>query len=66
MIVGFIAFLVVLRVLSLMLVSPDSSDMEKKGSNMDKTKKKTRIVTSAILESGWAIGVGIIVGQLST
>ncbi|MBU0626061.1 hypothetical protein KKH82_01180 [Patescibacteria group bacterium] len=66
MIVGFIAFLVVLRVLSLMLVSPDGSNMKKKGSNMDKTKKKTKVVASAILESGWAIGVGIIVGQLST
>jgi preprotein translocase subunit YajC len=66
MIVGFIAFLIVLRVLSLMLVSPDNSNMKKKGTSMDKTKKKTRIVTSAILESGWAIGVGIIVGQLST
>jgi preprotein translocase subunit YajC len=66
MIVGFIAFLIVLRVLSLMLVSPDNSNMKKKGTSMEKTKKKTRIVTSAILESGWAIGVGIIVGQLST
>lgn len=61
-IVYFIAFLVVLRVLSLMLVSPDDSNMKKKGTNMDKTK----IVTSSILESGWAIGVGITVGQLST
>ena len=66
MIVGFIAFLIVLRVLSLMLVSSDNSNMKKKGSSVDKTKKKTRIVTSAVLESGWAIGVGIIVGQLST
>lgn len=49
-----------------MLVSPDGSNMKKKGSNMDKTKKKTKVVASAILESGWAIGVGIIVGQLST
>jgi len=40
--------------------------MKKRGTSMDKTKKKTRIVASAILESGWAIGVGIIVGQLST
>ena len=49
-----------------MLVSPDGSNMKKKGTNMDKTKKKTKIVTSSILESGWAIGVGITVGQLST
>ena len=66
MIVGFIAFLIVLRVLSLMLVSSDNSNMKKKGSNMDKAKKKTRIVTSVVLETVWAIGVGIIVGQLST
>ncbi len=49
-----------------MLVSPDGSDMEKKGNNMDKTKKKIKVAASAILESVWAIGVGIIVGQLST
>jgi len=49
-----------------MLVSPDNSNMKKRGTSMDKTKKKTRIVASAILESGWDIGVGIIVGQLST
>ena len=49
-----------------MLVSSDNSNMKKKGSNMDKAKKKTRIVTSVVLETVWAIGVGIIVGQLST
>ncbi len=66
MIVGFIAFLIVLRVLSLMLVSPDNNNMKIKGNNMEKTKKKTKVVASAILETGWVIGVGIIVGQLST
>ncbi len=66
MIVGFIAFLIVLRVLSLMLVSPDNNNMKIKGNNMEKTKKKTKVVVSAVLETGWAIGVGIIVGQLST
>ncbi len=49
-----------------MLVSSDNSNMKKEGSNMDKAKKKTRIVTSVVLETVWAIGVGIIVGQLST
>lgn len=66
MIVGFIAFLIVLRVLSLMLVSPDNNNMKIKGNNMEKTKKKTKVVVSAVLETGWAIGVEIIVGQLST
>ena len=66
MIVGFIAFLIVLRVLSLMLVSPDNNNMKIKGNNMEKTKKKTKVVASAILETGWVIGDGIIVGQLST
>ena len=66
MIVGFIAFLIVLRVLSLMLVSPDNNNMKIKGNNMEKTKKKTKVVASAILETGWVIGVVIIVGQLST
>ena len=34
---------------------------------MKKTKEKTpHIVTSSILETGWAIGVGSIVGQLAT
>jgi len=65
-IVGFIAFLIVLRVLSLMLVSSDNSNMKKGGTTMDKAEKKIRIVTSVVLETVWAIGVGIIVGQLST
>ena len=64
--VGFIAFLIVLRVLSLILVSSDNNNMKREGRNVEKTKKKTKIVASAILESAWAIGVGIIVGQLST
>lgn len=38
----------------------------KKGISMDKVKKMTRIVLSSSLETVWAIGVGIIVGQLST
>ena len=66
MIVGSIAFLIVLRVLSLMLVSSDNNNMKKEGSDMDKTKKTAMVVTSSILETIWAIGVGIIVGQLST
>ena len=33
---------------------------------MKKTKETTKIVISAGLETVWAIGVGIIVGQLST
>ena len=49
-----------------MLVSPDNNNMKIKGNNMEKTKKKTKEVASAILETGWVIGVGIIVGQLST
>lgn len=49
-----------------MLVMPDNKNMKKKGSIMKKTKKKMTIVTSSGLESGWAIGVGIIAGQLST
>jgi len=61
-IVGFIAFLMVLRAISLVLVSTDNNNINKKGQNMEKTK----IVTSAVLETVWAIGVGIIVGQLST
>ena len=40
--------------------------MKKRGSNMERAEKKTRIVTSVVLETVWAIGVGIIVGQLST
>ena len=65
-IVGFIAFLIVLRVLSLILVSSNNSNMKKEGSSMEKAEKKTKIVTSVVLETIWAIGVGIIVGQLST
>jgi hypothetical protein len=65
-IVGFIAFLVILRALSLMLVQSDNNNMKIKGSDMKKTKETTKIVISASLETVWAIGVGIIVGQLST
>ena len=49
-----------------MLVSSDNSNMKKGGTTMDKAEKKIRIVTSVVLETVWAIGVGIIVGQLST
>jgi hypothetical protein len=66
MIVGFIAFLIILRALSLMLVQSDNNNMKIKGSNMIKTKDTTKIVISAGLETVWAIGVEIIVGQLST
>ena len=65
MIAGFIAFLIVLRALSLKLVSPDN-DTKIKGNSMDKVKKMAMVVTGSGLETGWAIGVGIIVGQLST
>ena len=33
---------------------------------MKKAKKTAMVVTSSSLETVWAIGVGIIVGQLST
>lgn len=66
MIVCSIAFLIVLRVLSLMFVSLDNNNMKKEGSDMDKIKKTTMVVIGSILETVWAIGVGIIVGQLST
>ena len=64
-ITGFIAFLIVIRALSLMAVQSDKNTT-KKGISMDKVKKMTRIVLSSSLETVWAIGVGIIVGQLST
>jgi hypothetical protein len=66
MIVSFIAFLIVLRVLSLILVLSDNNNIRKEGESMNKTKKIAMVVTSSILETGWAIGAGIIVGQLST
>jgi len=67
MLVGFIAFLIVLRVLSLKLVLVVNCNIKEKGNRMKKTKEKTpHIVTSSILETGWAIGVGSIVGQLAT
>ena len=66
MIFVFVAFLIVLRVLSLMLVLTDNTNMKKEGENINKIKKTAIIVTSSILETGWAIGTGIIVGQLST
>jgi len=69
MFVGFIAFLflIVLRVLSLKLVLDDNNDIKEKGNNMKDTKEKTlKLVTSSILETAWAIGVGSIVGQLAT
>lgn len=49
-----------------MLVQSDNNNMKIKGSNMIKTKDTTKIVISAGLETVWAIGVEIIVGQLST
>jgi len=67
MFVGFIAFLIVLRVISLKLVLVDDDSMKKRGVYMEKTKEKTpKIVSSSILETGWAIGVGSITGQLVT
>lgn len=65
MFVGFIAFLVVLRAVSLKLALVGNSNSEEKGNNMEIIKEKTpNIVTSSILETGWAIGVGSIAGQL--
>lgn len=49
-----------------MFVSLDNNNMKKEGSDMDKIKKTTMVVIGSILETVWAIGVGIIVGQLST
>jgi len=67
MLVGFIAFLIILRVISLKLVLVDNDSMKKRGVYMKKAKEKTpKIVSSSILETGWAIGVGSITGQLVT
>lgn len=67
MLVGFIAFLIVLRVLSLKLVLGGNCDIKEKENRMKKTKEKTpKVVTSSILETSWAIGVGSIIGQLAT
>ena len=67
MLVGFIAFLIILRAISLKLVLVDNNSIEEKGVFMEKTKEKTpKIVSSSILETVWAIGVGSITGQLVT
>lgn len=67
MLVGFIALLMLLRYLSVMLVlsDNDSKTRKKKGAIMKKTST-TRIIISASLETVRAMGVGGIVGQLST
>ena len=65
--VGFIAFLIILRVISLKLVLVDNDSIKKRGVDMEKIKEKTpKIVSSSILETVWAIGVGSITGQLVT
>ena len=65
MIVAFIVFLIVLRAFSLRLVLSNSCNT-KKGDDMEKTKKTAKIVVSSFLETVWAMGVGFMVGQLST
>lgn len=49
----------------LVLSDTDSKTKKKKGVTMKKTST-TRIIISASLETVWAMGVGGIVGQLST
>lgn len=64
MLVGFIVLLIVLRFFSLKLVLSDN-DSNTKEAKMKKTST-ARIMVSSVLETVWAIGVGGIVGQLST
>ena len=65
MFVGFIAFLVVLRVLSLKLALVGDNNNIKEGSNMEIMIEKTPdVIANSILETSWAIGVGSIAGQL--
>lgn len=65
MLFEFIAFLIILKFLSLKLVLDDNYDIKEKGNYMKKTKT-LKVVIDSILETSWAIGVGSIVGQLAT
>ncbi len=64
MFVGFIVFLIVLHFLSLKLVLSDNT-CGTKGENMKKTFT-TQVIISSVLETIWTMGVGNIVGRLST
>lgn len=65
-IVGSIALLLVLlRYISIRLV-PSSQNNIKEVSMVKTLKARTQVFVSSIVESSWAIGVGVVAGHLST
>ena len=63
---SIVLIFVLIRYISIQLVSSTTVDKNKEVSMVKTLKARTRILTSSILETTWATGVSCAAGRLST